>query len=56
MEQEKEKQNRQQKYLIVMALMKEMRSPGQSEQGYFSRLRKSSFPNAVKINRDPSYI
>ena len=41
MEQEKEKQNRQQKYLIVMALMKEMRS---------------SFPNAVKINRDPSYI
>ena len=28
MEQEKEKQNRQQKYLIVMALMKEMRSEG----------------------------
>ena len=28
MAQEKEKQNRQQKYLIVMALMKEMRSGG----------------------------
>ena len=28
MEQEKEKQNCQQKYLIVMALMKEMRSEG----------------------------
>lgn len=28
MEQEKEKRNRQQKYLIVMALMKEMRSEG----------------------------
>ena len=28
MEQEKEKRNRQQKYLTVMALMKEMRSGG----------------------------
>ena len=28
MEQEKEKRERQQKYLIVMALMKEMRSAG----------------------------